>query len=181
MDPVIKKFPCFQTSENSRVRNDLQPRAWREMVELVSGTSLQGFCKTRKGRASAAWGRQFDSNWGWSMSRPWVTMWWGLNADGGWHPTPSWLAFPFEKQLPVQAGVSSKMAGIWTPSQSQLLSPQPLAMAPTNCWLSDHSAFWPWATRSYLWRASREKDQQDEQEKKARSLWGIQLMAEVVY
>ena len=41
--------------------------------------------------------------------------------------------FPFEKQLSVQAGVSSKMAGIWTLSQGQLLSPQPLAMAPTNC------------------------------------------------
>lgn len=41
--------------------------------------------------------------------------------------------FPFEKHLSVRAGVSNRMAGIWTPSEGQLLSPQPLAMTPTNC------------------------------------------------
>lgn len=29
VEPVMKKFPCSQTLENSRVRNDFQPRAWR--------------------------------------------------------------------------------------------------------------------------------------------------------
>lgn len=172
---------CSQASENSRGRNGIQPRAWGEMVKVVLGAFSQGFCKTRKGKEGAVQQRWHDINWGWYMIHSWVTMWWGLNADKGWHPTlSSWLAFSLWKAVVRKGSVSVITWLAFGYSQRPVV----LTLA-FNYGTNTQSTKWsqclltlePLEFFSDLLLGK--EYHQDEQERKSGSLWGTWLIGEV--
>lgn len=105
------------------------------------GALSQGFCKTRKRKAGAVPRNWRDTNWGWCMIHSRVTLWSGL-----WRVTPK--PFFMTSIFPWKAVVSKGWVSlikwlVFGHSQRPVVLTRPLAMAPRNCWLSDHSALWP--------------------------------------
>lgn len=145
------------------------------------GNLLKGFCKTWKGKAGPVQQRWHDINWGWCTILSCVTMWWGLNADERWHPTPSpWLAFSLWKEVVSKGSVSVIKWLVFGYSQ------RPVVLTPAFSYGTNTlSTTWSQCllTLELLEVFSDvlpgKEYHQNEQEEKSGSLWGAWLFGEV--